>query len=316
MKALQIKAPQKVEIVDAPMPEIRSEKDVLIRIKASSICAQHEHKIFNDLYTGENRCVYPAPRGFPGHEASGEIVKVGKSVKNLAVGDRVAMSGHCGNLHQEYILCNEKWPLKVTSSADFADIAPSELFACMLELLLRADHISASKCVVIGLGPAGLAAIQWLRLLSAEEIIGIDKLEERLKNGAEAGCDSILLSSDKTGIQKLIKTKPGAAIECSGTHDGFRMAFNVASKEALLFGYNDHPFEVNEAEWFSKSLVIRTQFAFSYKTWTRTVIMLNRGFIDPGKVISHRISFNADSYIEAMSLIGSPNTYKIVMKYE
>lgn len=316
MKALQIKTPGEVEIIEVSMPVINSDGEVLVRIKASSICSQHEYKIFNNLYTGENKCSYPASPGFPGHEASGEVIEVGRNVKNLSVGDRVVMSGHCGNLHQEYVVCPEKWALKTISAADWTDISATELFACMLALLTHTEYIAGGHCVVIGLGPAGLAAVEWLRLLGAEKITGIDKFEERLKRGIEVGLDSAALVANKEAIEKLVGEKPEAVIECSGTHEGFRLAFRMASKEALLFGYNDQPFEVNEAEWFAKSLVIRTRFAFDIGIWQRTVSALNRGLIEPGKIISHRLLFNASSYKEAMSLMGKPDVYKIVMEHK
>jgi NADPH:quinone reductase-like Zn-dependent oxidoreductase len=43
-------------------------------------------------------------RGFPGHEGAGIVIEVGRDVKNLKIGDHVAMSGLGGPpLYSEFV---------------------------------------------------------------------------------------------------------------------------------------------------------------------------------------------------------------------
>jgi L-iditol 2-dehydrogenase len=315
MKALQIAAPEDVRLIDIPRPDITEPDQVLVRMLASSICSQHEKKIFKNIYSGAQKCKYPCSPGFPGHEGCGEIEAVGSSVPSLNKGDRVLLCGWAGNLHQEYIVCPERWARPTVSSISPVSLAPTELYACILAILKRGEKILRAKCVVIGLGPAGLAAIQWLKILGAYRITCIEKNKKRLDKAMTLGADAAILSSDAASIKTLKEEEPETVIECSGSHDGIKMAFDLATREALLFGYNDLPFEVNQSQWFEKSLSIKTQFAFDWAVWNETAAHVNRKLIDPGRIVSHVFSFTAGNYKKAMRMLDKQLADKIVMEF-
>ena len=93
MRALQVMAPRDVRIVELPEP-LPGEGQVLLRVMATAICTVHELKVVLGEYPPEMLSVtYPAPPGFPGHEASGEIVAIGPGVTRLAPGQLVATTG-------------------------------------------------------------------------------------------------------------------------------------------------------------------------------------------------------------------------------
>ncbi|HEV7618871.1 MAG TPA: Zn-dependent alcohol dehydrogenase [Burkholderiaceae bacterium] len=81
------------------------ESDVLVRIKATSLC-------HTDLEAVEGQLASPLPL-VPGHEAAGIVEWVGKSVRNSAVGDHVVISWnpHCNHCfycaRQQPILCQQ-----------------------------------------------------------------------------------------------------------------------------------------------------------------------------------------------------------------
>lgn len=71
---------------EIPVPEI-GEEDVLIKVEAVGICGSDMHyyqhgKIGSFIVDGDF---------ILGHEAAGKVVEVGAKVKDLKVGDRVAM---------------------------------------------------------------------------------------------------------------------------------------------------------------------------------------------------------------------------------
>ena len=78
--------------MEHPDPVIERDDDVLVRVRAASICGSDTHG-----YDGKNgRRVPPLVMG---HEASGEVVTVGPAVTAVAPGDRVfVMPMHwCGS---------------------------------------------------------------------------------------------------------------------------------------------------------------------------------------------------------------------------
>lgn len=84
MKATCWIGKQKVEVQDVPEPQILNQCDAIVRVTSTAICGSDLH-----LYNG----FMPTMRkgDILGHEFMGEVVEVGREVKNLAVGDRVVV---------------------------------------------------------------------------------------------------------------------------------------------------------------------------------------------------------------------------------
>jgi threonine dehydrogenase-like Zn-dependent dehydrogenase len=98
-----------VEVRDVPDPEILNQRDAIVKITSTAICGSDLH-----LYNG----FIPAmePGDILGHEFMGEVVELGREVKNLKVGDRVVVPFPiaCGNCwhcqHQMFSLCENSNP--------------------------------------------------------------------------------------------------------------------------------------------------------------------------------------------------------------
>ncbi len=84
MKAVCWEGKGKVRVESVPDPKILNPRDAILRITTTAICGSDLH-----LYDG----YIPTMRkgDILGHEFMGEIVEVGREVKNLQVGDRVVV---------------------------------------------------------------------------------------------------------------------------------------------------------------------------------------------------------------------------------
>jgi len=109
MKANCWMGKRSVEVRDVPDPQILNQRDAIVRISSTAICGSDLH-----LYNG---FIPTMERGdILGHEFMGEIVDVGRSVKNLKVGDRVVVPFPiaCGNCNackaEAYSLCENSNP--------------------------------------------------------------------------------------------------------------------------------------------------------------------------------------------------------------
>jgi threonine dehydrogenase-like Zn-dependent dehydrogenase len=109
MRALCWQGIGEVGIERVPDPEILNPRDAIIRVTTTAICGSDLH-----LYDGYVPTMY---RGdILGHEFMGEVVEVGRSVDNLAVGDRVVVPfpiacGNCFFCEREmYSLCENSNP--------------------------------------------------------------------------------------------------------------------------------------------------------------------------------------------------------------
>jgi threonine dehydrogenase-like Zn-dependent dehydrogenase len=100
---------KKMEVQNVPDPKILSQRDAIVRITSTAICGSDLH-----LYNGFIPTMEPGD--VVGHEFMGEVMEVGKSVKNLKVGDRVVVPftiscGVCSACRAEaYSLCENSNP--------------------------------------------------------------------------------------------------------------------------------------------------------------------------------------------------------------
>ncbi|KAJ8076227.1 hypothetical protein PM082_000646 [Marasmius tenuissimus] len=80
-------ATENVSFEDRPIPELSSEHDVIVEIKKTGICGSDVHFY---AHGGIGPVVVKEPMVL-GHESSGIVSKVGSKVKNVKLGDRVAV---------------------------------------------------------------------------------------------------------------------------------------------------------------------------------------------------------------------------------
>jgi threonine dehydrogenase-like Zn-dependent dehydrogenase len=111
MKANCWMGKRQVEVVDVPDPKILNQRDAIVKISSTAICGSDLH-LFNGFVPTMERGDILGP------EFMGEVVEVGREVKNLKVGDRVVVPfpiacGACSACKAElYSLCENSNPNK------------------------------------------------------------------------------------------------------------------------------------------------------------------------------------------------------------
>jgi threonine dehydrogenase-like Zn-dependent dehydrogenase len=94
MKANCWMGKRKVEVQEVPDPKILNSQDAIVKISSTAICGSDLHLFNGFIPTMEHGDIM-------GHEFMGEVVEVGKGVRDLKVGDRVVVPfpiacGSCG----------------------------------------------------------------------------------------------------------------------------------------------------------------------------------------------------------------------------
>ena len=109
MRATCWEGKHNVKVEEVPEPKILNDQDAIVRVTSTAICGSDLH-----LYNGFVPTMIKGD--ILGHEFMGEVVEVGKGVKNLNVGDRVVVPfaiscGQCWHCKQElYSLCENSNP--------------------------------------------------------------------------------------------------------------------------------------------------------------------------------------------------------------
>jgi 2-desacetyl-2-hydroxyethyl bacteriochlorophyllide A dehydrogenase len=310
MRAFRIVRPGEFEIRRCPRPEPRR-GEVLVRLEYAAMCNQNDYKFFHGKYRGFG---YPMDWGAFGHEGVGVVAETGPGVRRPATGDRVVLAGPGGPmLYSEFVLRAADSVVKVAPRVPPKSAAVLELFACAHHALDVAGDVHGRRVAVSGVGPAGLALVQLLRLRRAKEIVAIDPSRARLNAARKAGA-SATVNAAAAGMKRLAADPPAVFIDASGYVESMRTSLRLAGELVVIFGFTQQPFEVVQSEWFARELVIKNTALHTAADLAAVCRLLERGRIDPSPFISRVMRF--EKYAEAVELIGAKKVIKILLTWD
>lgn len=334
MRSLRVTAPGRCEIVEIDRPRCGAD-EVLIQIKSCTICNQHDASVFAGRSHGGPR-EYPLEPGFPGHEGAGVVVEVGEGVTDLAPGDRVVTTGIGGPpLYSEYVTRQAGAAVKFPESVDFPAAAPLELFGCVHRAFTLTRSVRGVRVGVVGLGPAGQAAVALARAFGAREVVGFDIHPLRREKALEMGAGSVVDAAGFRGAHEAVKRRlAGEAtteeqrsaleavrehlceivFECTGNPRSLESSFLLAGKDLTVFGYTNQPVEVLPAVWFQKELTIKSSKILSIDDLRAVAGLLAGGAIDTRPIVTDVVSFS--DYAAALERIVRGEAIKIALVWE
>ena len=126
--------------------------------------------ILETLTKVRERIKMPFPLGY---SIAGEVIAVGKDVKEFKVGDKVACAGSEYAYHAEVVSVPENMCVKIPLNLDFQEATFAAIGAIAVHGVRNAKVSFGEIVVVIGLGLIGLITVQVLKAAGCR-VIGID----------------------------------------------------------------------------------------------------------------------------------------------
>lgn len=330
MKKAVLTGINKIEIIEAPMPELINDHDVLIRMKVVGVCGSDIH-YYKTGRIGSQIVEYPF---VVGHEGAGIVEKVGSSVTSLKAGDAIAVepSVACGECDQclagrphtcrknlflgcpgqiegnlaEYIVMGEKQCIKLEEGQKMDDGATSEPLAIGLYAIKQANLLLDYKVGILGFGPIGMSVLQMAKTRGIKHLYVTEKIEERRvlakMNGAIWTGNPL-----KQNVEEDIATcEPGlldVAFECCGQQEAIDNAIEILKPggKLMLIGipeFDRWTFSADKARRKEISIInIRRQNNCTHET----LEMLAEGKLNGSAMITHRFPF--DKTNDAFSMV-------------
>ena len=327
MKAVVIEQPNKVSVkqVDDPTP---GPGDAVLKVEACGICGTDIHVIRGEFAPTR----YPI---VPGHEFCGEVVAIGGDVRNVKVGDFVAVDptlydGTCRQCRAgRFNLC-ENWNgigvartdgacaefVRVPATSAFqlpSDIprpwgALVEPLSCAVHGLDQVDVEVAGDYLIYGAGTMGLLLAQLAKDAGAGQIDIVDTNSGRHALATRLGADHVATSAtaldrpqgwdvviDATGVVPAIED--GLKRVSRG---GTFLMFGVANADATA---TFSPFRV-----YNDEIKIIGSMAVVH-SFERALKLLVKGVIDCEAMITNR--FSLDDYSKAIDAFLSGKGLKV-----
>jgi threonine 3-dehydrogenase len=236
--------------------------DVLVRVKAASICGTDLH-IYNWDPWSAGRIKPPVTLG---HEFCGSVERVGRDVSGVKAGDFVSAEMHinCGRCHSCCVgqahVCQNVSVIGIDQDGAFAefvkvpashiwklDAVIPERYGAIFDPLGNAVHaalagaIAGMTVLVTGCGPIGLMAIAVAKACGSSTVFAVETSGLRRRMAREMGADVVLDPGETDAVARVKSDTDGAGadvlLEMSGNptaiQQGFR-ALRTGGRVSLL----------------------------------------------------------------------------------
>lgn len=244
-------APLRIGSVQDPSP---AADEVVLRVAACGICG-------SDLHITEDPVPFGIGSGFVlGHEFAGDIVAMGADVKDLKIGDRVAVvpmrgcglceacrrgdPGRCqdmtliGGGYAEYATVAARQCHVLPEGVDLEDGALAEPLSVALHCIVRSGMKPGDRVAIIGAGPIGLLVAFWARRMGASRVVVADIHEHQRERALALGATGFALSGQKlaANLAELCEGAPDIVFECVGKRGLLAAAVDAVRLQGTVVG--------------------------------------------------------------------------------
>lgn len=297
-----------IRIEDLPTPKIKHD-EVLVKVKAVSICGSDLH-----AYLGVSKRRVPSL--VMGHEFSGEVVKLGSSVKGLKEGDRVVVepilscgkctlcksgrSNICENLkliglHQsgafsEYIPVHETKCHKLPNALSFEEASLTEPLAVAVHAVNLTFVEKGQDICIIGSGAVGLMTLKVAKNKGVGKIFVIDTLDYRLELAKKLGA-TIIINAKKDDPVKKVLAQGGVDVvfEAVGHQQTVQQALSMVRRggKVTIIGMLEATMEIGMLDVTVKETEIRGTYGYTTNDFKQALKLIVDDKVKVKPLITH-----------------------------
>ena len=250
-----ITSPRQIEFIQKELRPLE-DHEILIKIKAAAICGSDLH-----LYKG----LHPSASlpAAVGHEASGEVVEIGKSVTKHQIGDRVTIEpviacGKCdyclrGDYHlckkisfqyrkgqgafSTYFIVHENRAFHLPDNISYEEGALVEPMSVALHAVKKSGIRLGQTSAVFGAGAIGILVSMLSRQASGIGSFICDIHTYRLQKALDLGARYAINSREQDPVISIMEATNGLGVDKSFEAVGLELTLNQ-SLEVLKHGAN------------------------------------------------------------------------------
>jgi len=313
MKAAVFEGEGKLTLKEVPIPVIDDDGDeVLIEVEAVSIC-------------GTDVSIVRVPPAFIiepgiilGHELVGHIIKKGRSVKNLKVGDRIVVNpnDYCGRCYYcrsnlpnlcenlramgvgingafaKYVKTTEKVCYKISETIPAEKAVFAEPLACVINGMNKVRVRPGETVTIMGAGPIGLLFLQMFKAGSSSKVIMSEISKYRRDFTETIGVD-IIIDPQTQDLKDIVlkETVYGSDIVVDTVGSQMAAGIDIVRKggKLLIFGgKTDAITSFKQINIITKEISVLGTF-LANASFQHSVRVLETGKISTEKLVTHKI---------------------------
>ena len=254
MRAMKLTGLRQMAMFDVPVPQIKADNDVLIRMTHVGVCGSDVH-YYTTGRIGSQIVEYPFAVG---HECAGIVENTGTGVTRVKPGDRIAVEpaapchqcdqclagrphtcrkltflgcpGQVEGCLSDYILMKEDSCFPIPDSMTLEEAALSEPLSIGVYAVKLSIPMPRARIGIIGCGPIGLSVLMPSLLQGAEKIYVTDKIDARLETAKKAGASWTGNPLKSNIVADITQAEPlllDAVFECCGQQEAVDQAVEL-----------------------------------------------------------------------------------------
>ena len=312
--------------------ELPAANEVLVRMGAGGICGSDLH-YYNDGGFGPIRVKEPI---ILGHEVAGTVRALGLGVKNLRVGDRVALNPsnpcddckycltglfqHCLNMRffgsalrfpheqgafRDSMVVRAEQCIPVGETTSLAQAACAEPLAVCLHARSRAPDLRDKRVLITGSGPIGVLCVALASEAGAREIVITDLEDVPLVVAKKMGASQTINVSGSSDMMDTFSADKGyfdIAFECSAAQAALKSCIASVRPQGTIMQVGvtgDLPIPINQLVGKEVSLMGVHRFHGEFST---AVQLIDRSIIDVTPIISY--TYPLEQAVKAFEVAG------------
>jgi L-iditol 2-dehydrogenase len=340
LKAAVYYGPKDVRLEEKEVPEI-SDKELLIKVHTCGVCG-------TDVKTVMRGHPLIKPPTVLGHEVAGEIVKMGKEVKERKIGEKIVVAPYVPDgtcyycLHGKYTLCErlyeesltpggfaefvkvppnivKKGTLKIPEGISYEEAALTEPLACCLHGIEECHVGVGDSVAIVGDGPIGLMHLQLARAKGALKVILSGQLDERLTLAKKLGASITINETEENPVERVLEETEGrgadAVIVAVGSVAAADQGLKLARKGGIVNFFGGFPgqseLKVDPNLIHYSEVTVTGTFGFSHITFANALQFIGTRRVEMNKLVTHR--FKLDEVLTAIDILADRKGLKAVV---
>jgi L-iditol 2-dehydrogenase len=304
-----------VEVRDMPEPLAIRADQVLLQVKAASVCG-------SDIHLWHEKQSWPIKLPvILGHEFCGIVAQVGAQITDFKVGERVAcetaaeVCGKCiycrtgnynlcphrlgyGNLIDgamtQYAVARRQILHHIPDNVSFEAASLTEPICVAYNALVEKTAMKPGDLVVIqGAGAIGIMALIVARLRGAGTLIvlGTDVDANRFKVARQLGAHYTINIQRENPVELVRSLGDGfgadLVVDVTGVSKALKQGLELVRPMGRItkIGWGREPLDFNLDPLVAKAVTLQGSFSHNYPTWERVLGLLSTGQIDLKPVI-------------------------------
>ncbi|MGA2034709.1 MAG: zinc-binding dehydrogenase [Thermoguttaceae bacterium] len=309
MRAIEFVGPRKIVLRDdLPIPA-PNDGEVLVRCSHVALCGTNMGPYLHDgRWANPN---IPRPAGWLGHENIGTIVE--SRAGGWEPGELVLAHPDDYNGFVEYIRSKPAGLARLPRGApDPGALVVAQPLATVLRAMVRTGPVVNQRCAVVGQGPMGLIFTHLLGRMGASQVIGIDRVEWRLRWSRRFGATDVIDASREDVIERVRMMTGGKmvdfCVEAVGRPDALAVAARLPRRQGRLYVFGVPHHETQEFPWFftvgNETEILASMGPECMEYFQNAVDMIVQGRLDLAAMVTPRMLWERAA--EAFEMYAEP----------